>query len=163
METTIIAATDSHFEWMLQGNESVYGGLCLPPGGIDERPLLEHVRAIAAKLREQRCDGTWMIVSSGEVVGLCGYHQPTSAQGEVEIGYNVAPSRQRRGHATRAVAAILAIAENDTAIKKVLASTPVQNIASQRVLERNGFARIGERSDPEDGDLILWRIDTNSG
>jgi RimJ/RimL family protein N-acetyltransferase len=39
----------------------------------------------------------------------------------------------------------------------------VQNIASQRVLERNGFARIGERSDLEDGELILWRIETNSG
>jgi RimJ/RimL family protein N-acetyltransferase len=104
-----------------------------------------------------------MIVSRGEVVGLCGYHQPPSAQGEVEIEYNVAPSRQRRGHATRAVAAMLASAGNDAAIKTVLDSTPVQNIASQRVLERNGFARIGERSDLEDGELILWRIDTNSG
>jgi RimJ/RimL family protein N-acetyltransferase len=163
METTIVAATDSDFEWMLQGNEIVHRGLRLPPGGIDERSLLEHVRGIAAKLREQRCDGTWMIVSSREVVGLCGYHQPPSAQGDVEIGYNIAASRERRGHATRAVAAILAIAENDPAIRKVLASTPVQNIASQRVLERNGFARIGERSDLEDGELILWRIETNSG
>jgi RimJ/RimL family protein N-acetyltransferase len=160
MKTSIVAASDSDFEWMLQGTESIDHGLGLPLGGIGERLTLEHVRAMAAKLREQKCDGTWMIVSSGEVVGLCGYHQPPSTEGEVEIGYNVAPSRQRRGHATRAVAAIVAIAKDDPAVKTVLASTPVDNIASQRVLERNGFARVGEREDPEDGQLILWRINT---
>ncbi len=58
---------------------------------------------------------------------------------------------------------MLAIAKNEPAVKALLASTPVGNIASQRVLERNGFARIGERSNPEDGKLILWRIETSRG
>jgi hypothetical protein len=29
------------------------------------------------------------------------------------------------------------------------------------VLERNGFTRTGERTDPEDGDLYLWTIGLN--
>jgi len=146
--------------WMLQEANTIHRGLRLPPGGISGRPILEHVRAMAAGLRERRYDATWMMVSGGEVVGLCGYHHPPSPEGEVEIGYNVAPIRQRRGHATRAVAAIIAIAKSDPSVTAVLASTPEDNIASQRVLERNGFARVGERADPENGQLILWRIET---
>jgi len=163
MKTTIVAASDSDYEWILRGTESIEHGLRLPPGGVGERAIREHVRAMAAKFRERKCDGSWLMVSSGEVVGLCGYHQPPSAEGEVEIGYNVAPTRQKRGHATRAVAAVLAIVKNNPTVKTILASTPVGNVASQRVLERNGFTRIGERTDPEDGELILWRIVMSDG
>jgi RimJ/RimL family protein N-acetyltransferase len=162
METQIITATDADFEWMLQSAESSRGALRLPLGGVDDPSLLEHVRAMANNLRRRGYDATWMMVSNGEVVGLCGYHQPPSMEGEVEIGYNVAPRRRRSGHATRAVSAILELARNDPAIKSIVASTPVQNIASQRVLERNGFERCGERTDPEDGRLILWRTGTSN-
>ncbi len=160
METRITTAADSDFAWMIQEPGTVHRGLRLAPGGVGDQPLLEHVRAIAADLRERGSSATWMIVSRGEVVGLCGQHCPPSAVGEVEIGYNVAATRQRRGHATRAVAAIIAMAKNDPSIKAVVASTPVDNVASQRVLERNGFVIVGERAHPEDGQLLLWRINT---
>jgi RimJ/RimL family protein N-acetyltransferase len=39
------------------------------------------------------------------------------------------------------------------------AETSVDNPGSQRVLEKNGFAAIGTREDPEDGALINWAID----
>ena len=39
-----------------------------------------------------------------------------------------------------------------------IAETSVENRASQRVLERNGFVRCGERVDPEDGVLVAWRL-----
>jgi RimJ/RimL family protein N-acetyltransferase len=42
----------------------------------------------------------------------------------------------------------------------VSAETRVDNIASQRVLERNGFVQIGERVDAEDGPLICWQAMT---
>lgn len=40
------------------------------------------------------------------------------------------------------------------------AETGVGNIASQRVLERNGFIRTGERIDAEEGPLICWEAVT---
>ena len=39
----------------------------------------------------------------------------------------------------------------------VAAESSKANVASQRVLGRNGFAAIGERIDDEDGDLLCWR------
>jgi RimJ/RimL family protein N-acetyltransferase len=42
-------------------------------------------------------------------------------------------------------------------VRGVNAETSVKNPSSQRVLERNGFARVGERVDEEDGPVIVWR------
>ncbi len=155
-ETTILEVADADFAAMLRG-VSLAGGYALPPGGVDDPIVLEHVRAIAARLRGSGCRGAWMVVASGEVVGLCGYKHPPTGSGIVEIGYGIAATRRRRGHAGRAVAAMLAAARRD-GVRVVLAETVTDNVASQRVLERNGFARAGTRSDPEDGDLILWQI-----
>ncbi len=35
--------------------------------------------------------------------------------------------------------------------------TAVDNVASQCVLDRNGFERVGTRVDPHDGELLVWR------
>ena len=79
--------------------------------------------------------------------------------GEVEIGYGIAPGRRRRGHATRAVALVLDLAREDPAVRTVLADTVLDNVASQRALEKNGFRRAGTHADPSDGEpLIRWEI-----
>jgi RimJ/RimL family protein N-acetyltransferase len=96
-----------------------------------------------------------MIVSSDEVVGLCGYHRPP-AGGEVEIGYGVAESRRGRGHATRAVEA-MATEAAAAGIHVLFAETSIENPASGRVLEKNGFTREGTRIDAEDGEVQAWR------
>jgi ribosomal-protein-alanine N-acetyltransferase len=59
------------------------------------------------------------------------------------LGYWVAEARNGRGLATRAVSEIVKIAFTDLGLHRVEAGTLVENIASQRVLEKNGFARIG--------------------
>jgi RimJ/RimL family protein N-acetyltransferase len=106
---------------------------------------------------------TWMIVEDDEVVGLCGFKNPPTIDGGVDIGYGVAASRRRRGYAKAAVTAILASARRDPSIQDVFADTAVDNLASQRVLEKNGFERVGAHIDPEDGAaLIRWRADVRT-
>lgn len=58
------------------------------------------------------------------------------------IGYSVVPWKRRLGYATAAVAAILddARAEGLTVVE---ATTDHDNVASQRVIERNGGVRVG--------------------
>ena len=51
--------------------------------------------------------------------------------------------RNGRGTATGAVGEIVAYAFEDLDLHRVEASTLVDNIASQRVLEKNDFERIG--------------------
>ena len=99
---------------------------------------------------------SWMMIEAGEVVGLLSLLRSPGDGGPVEIGYGVAASREGRGHASRAVGLLLPMLEK-RGIAVVLAETSVNNPASQRVLENNRFARVGERIDPEDGAVVQWR------
>ncbi len=59
------------------------------------------------------------------------------------FGYSVDARRLRRGIASFAVAAVVDIAFTDLALHRVQAATLVANAASQEVLRRSGFQRIG--------------------
>jgi RimJ/RimL family protein N-acetyltransferase len=153
----LVTLRDSDLEAMIAGETRVRAEFAVPPGGVDDPVVLDHVRAITARLLSQGCDAEWMIVANGEIVGLCGHKNVPADTGEVEIGYGVAASRRRLGYATQAVAAMLELAKADPAIQVICADTATDNIASHRVLERNGFTRTREHIDPEDGTrLIRW-------
>lgn len=156
----LVELQDADFNWMLGGRGTGRDNLALPPGGVDDVPVLAHVRTITHNLHGEGSHCSWMMVSEGEAVGLCGY-KGAPRDGCVEIGYSVAPSRRRLGHATRAVAMIVRIASADANIHTVTAETALSNIASNRVLGINGFERTGTRTDPEEGDLVTWRRSVN--
>jgi len=59
------------------------------------------------------------------------------------VGYWVAEDRNGRGLATGAVGELVDFAFGEAALHRVEAGTLVDNVSSQRVLERNGFERIG--------------------
>ncbi|WP_037094727.1 GNAT family N-acetyltransferase [Rhizobium leguminosarum] len=118
--------------------------------------VLEMLASIAAEIGAKFIPSAWMIVEEGEIVGLCSVIRAPE-DGEIHIGYGIAPSRERRGCATRAIGQLLEWARKDPRVRLLSAETGVDNIASQRVLERNGFIRAGERIDPEDGPVIRWQ------
>jgi ribosomal-protein-alanine N-acetyltransferase len=59
------------------------------------------------------------------------------------LGYWVDAGRANRGLATRAVAAMLVEAFSGLRLHRLEAATLVDNLASQRVLAKNGFTSIG--------------------
>lgn len=158
--TRLVEAKDAHFQWFARG-EGQMDGLRLPPGGIEDPAVLPIVRRMTARLREAGCLGSFLMVQDDEVVGTCGYKWPPR-RGGVEIGYGVAASRRRLGHATRGLAALLDWARRDPVVSVVTAETAVGNSPSQWVLAANGFVQTGSRYDREDGDLFLWRIEVVS-
>jgi RimJ/RimL family protein N-acetyltransferase len=154
---SLVTLHDADLEAMIAGQSRLRDDLRIPPGGVDDPTVLGHVRDITARLHSDGSDAGWMIVASGEIVGLCGHKNVPTDTGEVEIGYGVAASRRRLGYATQAVAAMLDLAKADPAIRIVCADTAVNNVASHGVLKRNGFIRTREHIDPEDGEpLIRW-------
>jgi RimJ/RimL family protein N-acetyltransferase len=155
--TTLVEAVDAHFAWMLGEISAPFPHLRLPPDGVDSPAILRLLRGMNSRMKEARCRGCWLIVADNEVVGLCSYKQPPTEDGKVEIGYGIAAGRRDRGHASSAVGAMLDTARRDSTISVVVAATSVTNIVSQRVLERNGFARTGVTYDPDDGELIWWQ------
>ncbi len=97
---------------------------------------------------------SWLILVNGLVAGTIGF-KGAPADEELEVGYGVVPSLQRRGVATRALAQLLELVrEYDLRIK---AETLAWNVASQRVVEKMGFVEVGRRGTNDGGELIVWR------
>jgi len=94
--------------------------------------------------------------NSGVEVGTCGFKGPP-ADGVVEIAYGVADDQQGKGYATEAAQALLAYAFACGTVRTVRAHTLPQSGASQRVLAKCGFRRVGEVQDPDDG--LVWRFE----
>jgi ribosomal-protein-alanine N-acetyltransferase len=59
------------------------------------------------------------------------------------LGYSVDEARAGRGLATEAIAEVVAYAFGELALHRVEAATAVENLPSQRVLEKNRFTRVG--------------------
>lgn len=106
-------------------------------------------------IRPAFAPSAWLVAEAGEIVGLLSLVRPP-ADGELRIGYGIAPSRHGRGIACRAVAGLVAWAATDPRVARISAETAVDNPPSQRVLERNGFHVTGSREDLEDGALLCW-------
>lgn len=85
----------------------------------------------------------WFIeLKNGSYVGdLC--FKGLCADGSVEIGYGIAEENRGRGYATEAVGAAAAWALEQPGVCRVEAETEPNNTASQRVLEKCGFAPSG--------------------
>ena len=84
--------------------------------------------------------------------------QQLREQGAVEVGYGLAESARGRGLATEALRAMVGRA-SALGVATVVAMTAVDNLASQRVLERLGFTRLDiVVEDPDDGPLIRWEL-----
>jgi len=155
--TTLLPGTDDLYAWML-GGPAPHPNLTLPPGGVAPEPVLAMLRDLMKPARAAHPVSDWLILEGDEVVGLIGLKAPADADGKIDFGYGVTDSRQRRGHASRAVALMLKEIDRDPRIRLVTAETSVNNFASQRVLEKNGFQRTGTRLDPEDGALFCWQL-----
>jgi [ribosomal protein S5]-alanine N-acetyltransferase len=89
-----------------------------------------------------------------ELVGWGGFKGPPKG-GVVELGFEIAETRRRRGLATAATQAMLAEAFADERVTAVIAHTLPERNASNRVLEKAGFQCEGEA---QEGGEVVWRF-----
>lgn len=99
--------------------------------------------------------GVWAVVD-GAIAGS-GMCKTRPVNGEVEIGYGVAPSVEGRGVATEIAKGLVKMAF-DLGAQSVIAHTLPEGHASQRVLAKAGFQHEGQVIDPEDGLVERFRI-----
>jgi [ribosomal protein S5]-alanine N-acetyltransferase len=84
------------------------------------------------------------ILRDGELVGRINVNNIVhGALQSGDVGYWVAESAGGQGVATSAVEAIVLLSFSTLNLHRVGANTLVRNVRSQRVLEKNGFERIG--------------------
>ena len=108
-------------------------------------------------------DGTFVVVDqlAGEAVGQVGSIGAPDGP-TVEIGYGVNASAQGQGIATTAVALVLEAFRSRSPRSAIIARTSVDNRASRRVLEKNGFEVTG-RGSSDEGPLLLWSLSDRRG
>jgi L-amino acid N-acyltransferase YncA len=102
--------------------------------------------------------GSFLALDPGSrvVIGTCSYKGPPDADGVVEIAYFTFPPHEGRGYATAMAAQLTARAGTAPAARTVRAHTLPERNASARILEKLGFAHLGEVVDPEDGAVWRW-------
>jgi ribosomal-protein-alanine N-acetyltransferase len=104
-------------------------------------------RARLDELEERRRAGTgeaYAILDGDKIAGTISLSNVVrGALQSANVGYWVDRARNGRGLASRAVAAIVVEAFGPVGLHRLEAGTLVDNVASQRVLEKNRFTRIG--------------------
>src|SRR5689334_10545038 len=114
-----------------------------------------------SKFRASGFEDPWLhgfnlVLADGKEVGLGSFKGPP-VEGAVEIAYAVVPEQQGKGYATAAARALVDYAFRNATVNKVLAHTLPDGVASQRVLQKSGFTKVGEVVDPDDG--LVWRFE----
>jgi ribosomal-protein-alanine N-acetyltransferase len=98
----------------------------------------------ALERHEQGTTLPHVIVESGRVLGRITLNE--IVRGPLQscsLGYWVGSADNGRGVATTAVRGFVRVAFEELGLHRVEAGTLLHNVASQRVLERNGFVRFG--------------------
>jgi len=148
----LIAATPEHLTAELESPGSLASMLNAlvepgwPPGEYDRNAQ----EFFLERLKEGGPDAagwyTWYAVMRGNqtgpstLIGAGGYFGPPSSDGTVEIGFSVMPSWRGHGYATEIAGKLTEHAFTDIRVKKVIARTVPENMASRKVLEKCGFS-----------------------
>ena len=91
---------------------------------------------------------SWEIIlqDSSCSVGGIGFAGLPDDEGATELGYALDEKFRGKGIATEAVQALSDWAFQDPGLHKLRAETPVGNVGSQRVLEKNKFQKTGQKT-----------------
>ena len=93
--------------------------------------------------------GVWMTLerATGNPVG---FHLLNNIQGEtiIQVGYGLLKPAWGKGYATEMAAAVLRYGFADLGLPRIAGIASLPNVASQRVLEKIGLERNGERAFP---------------
>jgi [ribosomal protein S5]-alanine N-acetyltransferase len=99
-----------------------------------------------AQLLEWQAAGTdyfhLLVAEGGEVVGRVNLTEV--ADGSAELGYRIAQKAAWQGLATAAVRKVRELAATEYGLSRLRARVTLDNPASRKVLEHNGFVAVGE-------------------
>ncbi|MGI8883804.1 MAG: GNAT family N-acetyltransferase [Pyrinomonadaceae bacterium] len=86
----------------------------------------------------------WKVIekASDKLVGTCGFGRLPET-GEIELGYLLAHQHWGKGYATEIAEAATKYGFNRLNFNEIIALTSLENIASQKVLEKIGFKKRG--------------------
>ncbi len=132
-------------------------GMTVVEGWVGFPEALPHAVA-GARRRSEDPWGSHLFFDDidGALVGFGGF-KGAPRDGEVELGYAIAPARQGRGIAT-AVVGVLVARARAAGVTTVAAHTLGAENPSTAVLRKSGFVRAGDIDDPDQGTVWRWEL-----
>ena len=94
---------------------------------------------------------------NNDFVGMCLARNFADAPGQIEIGYTLSKKYWGKGIATEVSRALVKYCFLNTEANEVVAVTDLNNIGSQKVLEKAGFNRI-DNLKRTDGELAYYTV-----
>ncbi|HEU0135670.1 MAG TPA: GNAT family N-acetyltransferase [Flavobacterium sp.] len=103
---------------------------------------LEHIAMIDAKI-ENNEGINWAITLKGNpmLIGVIGHYRIKPEHYRAEIGYMLHPDYHRRGIASEAIKAVVDYGFNEMKLHSIEGVIAPENLASGKVLEKNGFVK----------------------
>jgi RimJ/RimL family protein N-acetyltransferase len=92
--------------------------------------------------------------ADNRLIGSGGYKGPPGVAGTVEIGYEITPAYRNSGYATEMTKGLVEHAFIDQRVTAVIAHTLGEENPSTAVLQKCGFHKTAEFTDPDEG--TIW-------
>lgn len=148
----IFALNARRLRLFLDDRSALFAELGLPDQPFDDPDDLVEMCRSHTIPHQERFPNSWIYyarwlcieVETGLVVADFMLKQGLDSTGCVDIGYGVNPPFENRGWMTRGIGCFLEWAASHPPIQRVKAETELDNQASIRVLEKNGFRRFVE-------------------
>ena len=158
----LVPFTIPMLEAMIQGQESFFTLTSYHlPLRFTEFPESMEFSIDAIKKNEPMLPWTsYAIILKSENMysGQCGFKSLPDANGQVELGYEIAEDYRLKGYANEVITALIDIAFSKTEINVIIAHTlPAKNI-SNHLLIKHGFIFDKSIIDEEDGKIWKWSL-----
>ena len=103
---------------------------------------LEHIAMIEDKI-VNNTGINWGITIKGnpKIIGIIGHYKISPQNHRAEIGYMLLPETNGKGYITEAIKAVVAYGFEQLNLHSIEAIIDPENIASERVLQKNGFVK----------------------
>lgn len=107
-----------------------------------QEEALAHIKMINDKI-DANTDINWAVTEKGNdsCIGIIGFYRTQPENFRTELGYMILPEHHNKGYVSEAVNTLLNYAFNALNFHSIEAIIDPRNIASERVLQKNGFRK----------------------
>lgn len=143
-----------HIENSTRLEESL--GLLAGYRGVAEPLLSIIIHFTVPRLKDPKLDPlyhtVWIAIDrqTRQIVADAKFKGEPDETGTVEIGYGTYPTFQGRGYMSEVVGGLVDWVSHQPNVRRIMADTDIDNLASQRVLQKNGFMLV------EQADGLIW-------
>ncbi|KAB2824768.1 GNAT family N-acetyltransferase [Aliivibrio finisterrensis] len=123
---------------------------------FSEEGIKEHIDFYLSEYEQERIYPMLLKNAKGTICGRANLYNINREKESGFIGYRIGEEFVSQGLATYATKLLIDVARETLALNQLIATTATDNLASQRVLSKNGFKQVGFK--PEftivDGEII---------